>query len=74
MKRLVPFLAVLLFTSSSFAQYDPTALGILDAMSAKFKEMESFKAPGCRMTSVNSARMYDATFESRLRTTLSTHR
>lgn len=44
MKRLVPFLAVLLFASSSFAQYDPTALGILDAMSAKYKEMESFKA------------------------------
>jgi outer membrane lipoprotein-sorting protein len=44
MKRLLPFLAVFLFASSSFAQYDSEALGILDAMSAKYQELNSFRA------------------------------
>ena len=40
----MPFVAFVLITASSFAQYDPTALGILDAMSSKYQELNSFKA------------------------------
>jgi len=43
MKKLIIILPVI-FSQSTPAQYDPQALLVLDAMSAKYKKLEAFKA------------------------------
>lgn len=44
MKILSSFLVLLLISVSSFAQYDPKALQILEAMSNKYKAISAFEA------------------------------
>jgi outer membrane lipoprotein-sorting protein len=44
MKSLSSFLVLLLLSVSSFAQYDPKALQILEAMSDKYKAISAFEA------------------------------
>ncbi len=44
MKRIVLLAAVLMINLGAYAQYDPEALDILNAMSAKYKGMEAFSA------------------------------
>ena len=44
MKKLILTCLLLTFVKLSFAQYDPKALEILDAMSQKYKDMNSFEA------------------------------
>ncbi len=44
MRHIVLLAAILMINLSAFAQYDPEALNILNAMSAKYRGMEAFTA------------------------------
>lgn len=44
MRHIVLLATVLMINLSAFAQYDPEALNILNAMSAKYRSMEAFTA------------------------------
>jgi len=51
MKNLISALVLTFFSVSAWAQYDPKALETLDAMSKKYKSIESFEANiVCNMT------------------------
>jgi len=44
MKNLIYLVTSLLITFSSYAQYDPDALAVLDAMSNKYKSIDAYEA------------------------------
>ncbi|WP_421876158.1 LolA family protein [Marinoscillum sp.] len=44
MKKVIFAAATILIAFSSYSQYDPEALAVLDAMSAKYKKIDAFEA------------------------------
>jgi outer membrane lipoprotein-sorting protein len=65
MKKLVLSICLLVLAKFSFAQYDPKALEILDAMSKKYKGIPSFEANfSCNLT--NDVEKVNEEFKGRI--------
>ncbi|HPM29685.1 MAG TPA: outer membrane lipoprotein carrier protein LolA [Chryseolinea sp.] len=65
MKNLIFALTALLITFSASAQYDPKALAILDAMSAKYKAIAAFEA-NFAYTLTNDAEKINEEFKGKI--------